>query len=516
MPAYTTNKSNQVITFAITSTIAFIIAFFPALQKMVTRWNNGDNSYCYLIIPLFLFLLWEDQRSFNFKYPSYSYWGVLLAVVSIFLSLLGILGSIETVLFAGLWGCLVAIIISIYGLRTRHLLFPIIILFFIIPLPPYINRMLTFKLKLLASSMSADMLRATGVSVLLEGNILDLGMKKLQVVDACSGLRYLMSMVLMALLMGYYFTKQWWPKMILIALVPPMLILINASRIFLTGIFTVNNYTLLTGESAHDAQGILFFMVAGLFFWGITRLMQKIPFNQDNSATSEDKYNLATSSPAPPSFSKGIIITSLICIIFLTGGYYSQHLSKQTTSPPRKSFSTFPARIGNWVGERHYLSKEILDALWADDYISASFRKAGLPNTVYLLIPFYQYQTTRHTAHTPQSCLLGGGYEIIQSKLHYTIGPKGKKAAIRTMLLQKGDHRMLASYFFFQRGRIITSPWMNKYYLLHDAISQGRTDGALVRIEITLANSQSFEQGLPILDDFMTKLWPYLPEYIPQ
>ena len=84
-----------------------------------------------------------------------------------------------------------------------------------------------------------------------------------------------------------------------------------------------------------------------------------------------------------------------------------------------------------------------------------------------------------------------------------------------TMTLEKGNSKILGSYFFFQRGRVITSPWMNKFYLMWDSFAKRRTDGALVRVEMVLSPGQSIEDGWGELEKFIQKLWPILPEYVP-
>jgi hypothetical protein len=90
------------------------------------------------------------------------------------LILVGEFGSVETLLHIGIWGCLVGVTFLLYGRRIRYLIFPLITLAFIVPLPPYMNRMLTFQLKLAASSLATLMLRISGVSDFQDGNIIDL------------------------------------------------------------------------------------------------------------------------------------------------------------------------------------------------------------------------------------------------------------------------------------------------------------------------------------------------------
>ncbi|MEA1946782.1 MAG: exosortase, partial [Thermodesulfobacteriota bacterium] len=323
--------------FTLSIIACLFLAYWPVLHKMSIRWSAGDNSYCYLIVPLFLYLCWDglakrgikdyglrgkeegkEQRAeskgqraegecfsdrgqrlevggkgwadrgdrleaeghlpqtsnlkpqttegfasdlrpnvggFRFGEFSWSVWGLVPVILSILLIIIGEIGSVETLLYTGIWGCAVGMILVLYGRRIRYLIFPLGILLFIVPLPPFINRTLTFQLKLAASKLSTAMLRASGVSVLREGNIIDLGVSQLQVVDACSGLRYLMPLFLMALLVGYFFNKRAWQRAILILVVVPLSIFVNSIRIWVTGLLTVKGYQELAQSFFHDFSG---------------------------------------------------------------------------------------------------------------------------------------------------------------------------------------------------------------------------------------------------------------------
>ena len=83
------------------------------------------------------------------------------------------------------------------------------------------------------------------------------------------------------------------------------------------------------------------------------------------------------------------------------------------------------------------------------------------------------------------------------------------------MLLQQGEARLLGSYFFLQRGRVLTNPWLNKFYLMVDALTRRRTDGALVRAEMLLAPQQSEAEGMAVLDGFLAEVWGVLGAYVP-
>ena len=190
--------------------------------------------------------------------------------------------------------------------------------------------------------------------------------------------------------------------------------------------------------------------------------------------------------------------------------------SSSRNVPERKAFDFFPMKIEEWKGERLYLSEEILKSLWADDYIDAAYERKSLFNQIRLFIPFYDYQGTRHASHAPQSCLLGGGWSLIRSDDHLIEVAPNHDIKMRTMTLVKDNSTLLSAYFFFQRGRVITNPWANKFYIMLDSLGKGRTDGALVRMEMLVAPGQSIEEAYGVLDEFASKVWPILPDYVPE
>ena len=494
-------------------TASFMWSFWPTLEKLIFRWDTGDNNYCYLIIPLVAYLCWDrrfdGQIGFRFSHFRWSFWGLLLILPSMGFMLLGELGSVETIMYGGLWLTMVGIVILLYGWRARHLAFPLLVLAFMVPLPPFINRMLTFKLKMAATTIAVKMLRAVEISVLQTGNIIDLGVNKLQVVDACSGLRYFVPMILLALLVGYFFNRGLWRRLLLLSVVLPLSIVVNAFRIFVSGWLTVNGHRELAQSFFHDFSGWVVFMIAAAILLVISVILRKIGRLTPNTPLIDRVRALHTGRMKP------LALTAAACLLFAVSGYIIQSSPSSANLPPRMQLENFPMTIAQWQGHQQFLSKEIMEQLWADDYVSALYRNPDAANSIQLLIPFYEYQGTRHTAHAPQSCLLGGGFDLLKSEDRLLNTGNGQAIRIRTLLLKQGNTRILGSYFFFERGRVITSPWLNKFYLIVDAITRQRTDGALVRAELHMTPGQTEEQAFEMLSGFLKEIWALLPAYVP-
>lgn len=489
------------------------ISQIQSIEKLLHRWNTGDNNYCFLIFPLFAYLCWDlrvrGKNGFKFGEFSWNSWGLLIVLVAMLVLLMGELGSVETILYGGLWLTIVGLAILLYGRRVLFIAFPLIILAFMVPLPPFINRILTFKLKMVATTLAVKMMRLIDISVLQTGNIIDLGVDKLQVVDACSGLRYFMPMVLLSLLVGHLFNRRLWHRVILVAVVPPLSVFVNGFRIFLSGWLTVNGHRELAQNFFHDFSGWLVFMVAGGILLGIALLLRRIGDEPAPQPMVDPAYDASSGQFKP------VLLTAIACTFFLMSGFGIRNIPSATNLPDRWELASFPMNIASWEGQRHYLEQDVLNLLSADDYVNAVYANHDSGNRIQLLIPFYAYQGTRHTAHAPQSCLLGGGFDLLRTEERKVSVKNGGNLRVMTLLLKQGDTRVLGSYFFFERGRVITSPWMNKAYLMWDAITKRRTDGALVRAELIMKPGQSEEEAFQILSEFLSEVWEILPEYVP-
>ena len=139
--------------------------------------------------------------------------------------------------------------------------FPVFLLFFMIPLPELIYTRITFPLQLLASRVAEGSLLVAGIPVIREGNVLEMAQQKLSVVEACSGIRSLLSLTFLSLVYGYFFEKRPSIRVALFLSTIPIAIIANASRVTLTGFLTQYDPELAQGFF-HTASGWVIFMIA--------------------------------------------------------------------------------------------------------------------------------------------------------------------------------------------------------------------------------------------------------------
>jgi len=214
------------------------VIYYRITAKLVLDWYTiPDYSHGFLV-PLFsLYLLW-DKRAVLRSIPLEPSWkGLNLILPGIVVLILGVYG-------ADLFLSRISLILLLSGLvwtfagaaMLREIRFPILVLLLAIPFPAIVFSQITFPLQLLASDLATGLLRTIGVPVLHEGNIIELPVMKLEVAEACSGIRSLMSLFTLAVFYGYFLEKTT-PRRLILALASiPIAVAANAARIVGTGL----------------------------------------------------------------------------------------------------------------------------------------------------------------------------------------------------------------------------------------------------------------------------------------
>jgi exosortase len=243
--------------------VLLLVSYAPVLWRLVEQWGSDPDMGHGFFVPLVAgFIVWQKRPELLALKPSPNGWGlavVLYAGLQLYIATLG----------AELFLARTAFVISIIGLVlllggvawVRALAFPLFLLFFMIPIPSVVYNSITFPLQLLASRISTEALDWMQIPVLREGNVLELAEQKLSVVEACSGIRSLLSLTFLSLVYGYFFESKMWMRILLFAATIPIAIVANASRVTLTGVLTEFKPELAEGFF-HTASGWVIFMVA--------------------------------------------------------------------------------------------------------------------------------------------------------------------------------------------------------------------------------------------------------------
>jgi len=218
--------------------LLILAVYFQVLAKLITDWwRIPDYSHGFLVPPFAAFLVWEKRETLRKIKIVPSWSGIAVMVLGLFVLILGVYGSelflsrvSLVILLAGLVFCFGG---SQYLKAVR---FPLLVLLLAIPLPDIIYNQITFPLQILASKLASNLLPLFGVPVLREGNVISLPLMKLEVAEACSGIRSLMSLFTLSIFYGYFMEKSNWRRVGLVLASVPIAIAANAVRILGTGL----------------------------------------------------------------------------------------------------------------------------------------------------------------------------------------------------------------------------------------------------------------------------------------
>jgi exosortase len=240
-----------------------IACYAPVLIALIKQWNyDADMGHGFFVPFISGFIAWQKRDEVLAQPPTPNWWGLLLVGY-------GALQLYVATLGAEIFLARTAFVISVIGMvlllcgtrYVRILSFPLFLLFFMVPIPAIIYNKLTFPLQILATQVATRALDILQVPVIREGNILHLSETSLSVVEACSGIRSLLSLTFLSLVYGFFFETRNAIRVALFFATIPIAILANASRVTLTGVLTEYNKDLAEGFF-HSAEGWVIFMVA--------------------------------------------------------------------------------------------------------------------------------------------------------------------------------------------------------------------------------------------------------------
>jgi exosortase len=243
--------------------ILLIAVYFPILSKLVAQWSTDDDVSHGFFVPVVAgYIAWQRREKLLSMEWKPAWWGIGILVWAGLQAYLGMLGAElflqRTAFLLSLLGML--LILGGTGL-VRQLLFPLLLLPFMIPLPAVIYNQITFPLQLFASAVAEKSLEWLNIPVLRDGNILELASQKLSVAEACSGIRSLLSLSFLSLVYAYFFDRKVWMRWVLLIATIPIAIIANSARVTLTGVFSEIDPSLAEGFF-HEAEGWVIFVVA--------------------------------------------------------------------------------------------------------------------------------------------------------------------------------------------------------------------------------------------------------------
>lgn len=262
-----------------------VIMYAPVLWPLARQWWNDPNYGHALLVPLFVaYILWRDRARWQTVPSRPNDYGLLIMLLALALLVLGMLAAELFTARVSLIVLISGIIVFLAGGPTlRSVAFPIGYLIFMIPLPALVYYQLTFPMQLWASRLGTHGLVILGVHTLRHGNLLMLPNVTLEVVEACSGVRSLLSLLAAVVAYGYWMERSIWKRCLLVALTIPIVILSNGLRLVATGVLSFDYGSGVDSGALHTLLGLAFFGLAFLSIVLIHQLLRHITNQWDST-----------------------------------------------------------------------------------------------------------------------------------------------------------------------------------------------------------------------------------------
>ncbi|MFY9906542.1 MAG: exosortase A [Terriglobales bacterium] len=263
------------------------------LARLFLQWvgpARDPNFEHGIFVPLFaLFVLWQDRKRLQAIAPTPSWAGLPFVALGLLMLIVGVLGAENFLSRASLLVLLAGLIILFQGWRFfRAVLFPWAFLLLMIPIPALILQQITFPLQMLAAKLATALLQLVQVPVLREGNVINLASMPLDVAEACSGIRSLLTLVTLAIIYGYLMETRIWMRVLLAISAVPIAVVANSFRIFGTGLL-VQYWDPDKAEGFfHTFSGWLIFVVALILLFALHRVLSSIFIDKSVVKSSPD------------------------------------------------------------------------------------------------------------------------------------------------------------------------------------------------------------------------------------
>ena len=256
----------------------WVIAFYPILPGLLSTWvNHSNNSYGMLVPLISLYFIWQKKRRLRLDQVAHSNWGVVIFISSIVVYLLSYAGDVAVIARSMMVFSLMGLVLFTLGKKNfKQLLFPLLFLLFMVPIPDSILIEVGLPLQLIASDISALVLRTLSIPVYQEGNMLYFAQTQLEVAEACSGIRSISALVMLSVIFCHVLRHSWWKKSILLLSTVPLGMLLNIIRVSSIGLLAHFFGANVARGFLHEFSGIAIFITAFIVLYLEFSLVSRI------------------------------------------------------------------------------------------------------------------------------------------------------------------------------------------------------------------------------------------------
>lgn len=515
---------------------ALLFMYASVIWKLGSDWWADDNYSHGLLIPFVVaFAVWQRFERLREAVDRSGGW-LGWSLIS-FASLLLLGGTLASVLVAQRLSLLLMIaglVVCFFGARVlRQLFMPFALLALAIPVPQILFNKIAFPLQLFASRIAEGAIRLAGIATERNGNVIEIPFAEtgeivsLEVVEACSGIRSLVTLITLALILGH-FTRERRERLhngfrgllldrdiqrtlLLMTLAIPAALLTNAARVVATGLIAYFYGPEGVEGPWHDISGSAVFLAALVILLALNFLFKRVFSNEASEVSDPPSFpeTLISSDTFSAGRSVAVFLLVLFCGVFVNWFQYRGELHVG-----RRPLSEVPSRLGDWEQRNPDIrfDPESEKVLRASDYVMRDYYGPGKRLNLY--VGYYASQRNGSTYHSPLSCLPGTGWEMSDPQMLDVETPGGRRFSVNRYIVSRGPHQEFLIYWYQGRGRTLASEYYDKLYTSLDSVTMRRSDGGMVRIMTPLGKDadRSLAAALDLTKHVADNIGEFLPD----
>lgn len=496
------------------ATLLALPLFWLGLRSLLEAWATPEYSHGPLIPAISLFLFLRELRAAPPRphHEPLRWPGLLLGAGALLLALAGNRTAIpDLVTYAIILWVMAAVLIAMGWTRGRRHWLSVFHLVFMLPLPQVLYWQVSTALQSVSAEIGVALVALAGIPVLLDGQIIDLGVWQLQVAEACSGLRYLFPILSFSYLVAILYRGPLAHRVLLFAAAAPLAVLLNAVRIGVIGIL-VDRFGIAQARGfLHLFEGWVVFGLCVAILLGLAAMLARRRPEGSGAMLDLDTDGLGGAAARLGGLGGAGHLAALAALAALVS--LPLWLSGSGGPAPAARLAGFPLQLDEWRGERLRLDADVARVLAASDYVVADFAEAGGP-PVGFFVAWYARQADGAGLHSPEVCLPAAGWEIAALDTA-SVSLAGRTFPANRAVIQKGPERQLVLYWFEQRGTRLASAWQAKFSALRDGLLHGRSDGMIVRFTTPIRPGEDAEAAerrlLALAERAVPRLEPLIP-----
>jgi exosortase D (VPLPA-CTERM-specific) len=335
----------------------------------------------------------------------------------------------------------------------------------------------------------------------------------------------MISLIVLCLLIVHFFKDHIWKRTVLFFSSIPLAIVTNSMRIAMTAILYKHFGAGVAEGFFHEFSGLLIFAICIPVLLIEMKILEKLPPIQSKVTSQPEETEVKASDNNSGGQNKKVSKHRLlrqpmfVFAVILLGATLalSNTVDFREKIPAKKSLDQFPLKLGEWAAiRRQPMAQKYLEFLDLSEYVIVNYHNP-VDKQVNFYVAYYASQSKGASIHSPASCLPGSGWSFDQSGTVKITGVPGNNRTmeVNRAVMQLGRKRQITYYWFPVRGRLLNNAYQLKIYNFWDALTQQRTDGALVRLITSVYKDETLEDAEKRLQSFVRDIAPVLEEYLP-